>query len=256
MRALGGVALQRLPFLKEKFPEASYLLEFMDSLLRLQAELLDKLPRIPEYPEDTDWSLYIPHLRAFMEKVASFGTPEIEEGIHLMSLQGDEELKDIIVSFLKNRGGDGIERLVLIGFLQPVFRKIAETKTVQRDGWLKNECPVCGFKPCVSFLADTSEGEGTRFLRCGLCLSDWVYVRTKCVKCGNVEDNTMDYFISEDIDYVSLQVCQKCKHYIKVVDMRRDGFAVPELEDIATVSLDLWAGEKGLTKFERNILGM
>ena len=37
--------------------------------------------------------------------------------------------------------------------------------------------------------------------------------------------------------------------------MRKEGLAVPDLEDIASVSLDLWAQEKGYVKFERNLLG-
>jgi FdhE protein len=40
------------------------------------------------------------------------------------------------------------------------------------------------------------------------------------------------------------------------VDLTKDGFAVPEVDEIATVSLNLWAEEHGYMKIETNLLGM
>ncbi len=54
---------------------------------------------------------------------------------------------------------------------------------------------------------------------------------------------------------VEVQVCGECNHYIKLIDLRKDGFAVPDLDDLASVSLDLWAGERGYIKVEKNLLG-
>jgi len=41
-------------------------------------------------------------------------------------------------------------------------------------------------------------------------------------------------FIAEQIDYVRVEACDTC--------LTKDGFAVPEVDEIATVSLNLWAG--------------
>jgi formate dehydrogenase maturation protein FdhE len=51
--------------------------------------------------------------------------------------------------------------------------------------------------------------------------------------------------------------CQSCRVYVKTVDLRKDGTAtaVPEVEDFASVELDLWSGERGLEKVRRNLLG-
>ena len=46
-----------------------------------------------------------------------------------------------------------------------------------------------------------------------------------------------------------------CRCYIKSVDLRADGDAVPVVDDIATVELDLWARERGLAKVSPNLLG-
>jgi len=38
--------------------------------------------------------------------------------------------------------------------------------------------------------------------------------------------------------------------------MRLDGLAVPHVEDVASLVLDLWAKERGFVKFENNIFGL
>ena len=45
-------------------------------------------------------------------------------------------------------------------------------------------------------------------------------------------------------------------HLYKSVDLTKDGFAVSQVDEIATVVLNLWADERGYTKIETNILGM
>jgi len=108
----------------------------------------------------------------------------------------------------------------------------------------------------VSYIADSQEVEGGRFLRCVLCNTDWLYNRNRCVNCGNEDDKEMDYYYQEENRAVQLQVCQKCGHYIKLIDMRLDGLAVPHVEDVASLVLDLWAKERGFVKFENNIFGL
>ena len=47
-----------------------------------------------------------------------------------------------------------------------------------------------------------------------------------------------------------------CRSYLKAVDMRTDGLAVPVVDEIASVELDLWASQQGLEKIQRNLLGL
>ena len=50
--------------------------------------------------------------------------------------------------------------------------------------------------------------------------------------------------------------CQSCQAYLKEVDLRRDGHAIPLVEDLATPELDVWAEERGLWKICRNLVGL
>jgi FdhE protein len=44
--------------------------------------------------------------------------------------------------------------------------------------------------------------------------------------------------------------------YIKSVDLTRDGRAVPVVDELATVALNVWAEKQGYTKLESNLLGL
>ena len=60
----------------------------------------------------------------------------------------------------------------------------------------------------------------------------------------------------ESVPHVRLDECLSCRRYIKTVDLRRRGDAVPIVDELATVELDLWAKEKGLLKVQANVFGM
>ncbi len=116
-------------------------------------------------------------------------------------------------------------------------------------------CPSCGSKPVVGVLR--GEGDGAkRALICSLCGSEWPYRRLICANCGEEDKNKLPVYTAAQIDYVRVEACDTCHTYLKSVDLTKDGFAVPVVDEIATVALNLWADENGYTKIETNVLGM
>ena len=63
-------------------------------------------------------------------------------------------------------------------------------------------------------------------------------------------------YLAAQIDHIRVEACDTFHAYLKSVDLTKDGFAVPDVDEIATVALNLWAEEHGYTKIETNILGM
>jgi len=119
----------------------------------------------------------------------------------------------------------------------------------------RKPCPSCGSKPVVGVLR--GEGDGAkRALICSLCGSEWPYRRLICANCGEEDKEKLPVFVAEQIDYIRVEACDTCGTYLKSVDLTKDGFAVPEVDEIATVALNLWADERGYTKIEVNVLGM
>ena len=53
-----------------------------------------------------------------------------------------------------------------------------------------------------------------------------------------------------------VEACGACGVYMKAIDLTMDGRAVPEVDELASVVLDLWAAENGYTKLQTNLFGM
>jgi FdhE protein len=50
--------------------------------------------------------------------------------------------------------------------------------------------------------------------------------------------------------------CETCKAYLLVVDLSRDPAAIPEVDELAGLSLDIWAAENGYRKLQPNLAGV
>lgn len=108
--------------------------------------------------------------------------------------------------------------------------------------WGKGHCPICGNPPVISAL----EGEGERFLFCSFCWHKWPVRRLVCPFCENDDSKTLHYFYTEEEKEYRVNVCDKCKKYVKTVDTRKmDRFFYPPLEQISTLHLDMKAKEAG-----------
>jgi formate dehydrogenase maturation protein FdhE len=55
---------------------------------------------------------------------------------------------------------------------------------------------------------------------------------------------------------VRVEVCESCHKYIKGIDLTAYGLAVPVVDEIAALPLDIWAAEQGYKKIEMNLIGV
>jgi FdhE protein len=140
-------------------------------------------------------------------------------------------------------------------FLQPIAEALAARDPQPVDG-AHPTCRRCGWPPQVAVLRDEPEVKGRRYLVCGLCATWWAFPRATCPSCGENDAQKLPLHQSESTAHLRIEECATCKAYLKSVDLRRDGFAVPEVDDVASVELDLWCEERGLWKISRNLLGM
>lgn len=129
--------------------------------------------------------------------------------------------------------------------LRPALEKVVEKygSIVAEIGWTEGYCPICGKEPKIG---EIREEEGRRFLFCTQCGFEWRFRRVKCPFCGNEEQQTLAYFTIEGEEKYRVDVCHECKRYIKIVDFRESKEeANLDVEDIATLHLDMLANEEG-----------
>jgi FdhE protein len=128
---------------------------------------------------------------------------------------------------------------------QPSLSLCAEQLAVHlppADTWQKGYCPICGSSPGLSFFTD----EGDRRLICSFCWWTWPIKRRICSHCHNTDDQTLQYFFSEQEEDWRVDLCDGCRRYIKTLDTRKVSRLVYfPLEQIASLHLDLKAREMG-----------
>lgn len=137
--------------------------------------------------------------------------------------------------------------------LQPCAQALAEQIAFSEQSSPSN-CPVCGDRPQFAVLRPEGDG-GKRHLACSLCSTEWEFRRILCPVCGEVDYSKLPHYTPDDPLAVRVEACDTCKFYLKSFDMTADGLLVPEVDEIATVALDLWAVEKGYRKVLPNVMG-
>jgi FdhE protein len=114
-------------------------------------------------------------------------------------------------------------------------------KELNPETWLKGYCPVCGSIPILSLLKE----EGKRYLLCSYCGCQWRVDRLLCPFCGNNDQKSLHYLYAEEEEAYRINLCEKCRQYIKTIDLRKIEECDPPLEDLATLHLDILATQKG-----------
>jgi formate dehydrogenase accessory protein FdhE len=186
---------------------------------------------------------------------AAHGTQEIASAAHELRHCDDAALCAVVSSFINHEELEEAYRLIVMSFLGGLAANLPSLKPYDERGWLQPSCPVCGMPPVSSFLSDVEEIEGGRQLYCGVCHASWHFNRTTCHLCGTNDDDQFDYFHPAGDMSVVIHACRNCMGYVKTIDMRSCSMIVSEVLDAATLSLDLYAQEKGFSKGFPNMFG-
>jgi len=147
--------------------------------------------------------------------------------------------------------GEHDEQLDLIDLfieesLRPELEVIAEQygAAVEKSEWMEGYCPICGKEPKIGEIRESEDGR--RYLFCHQCGYKWHFRRIKCPFCGNEEQHSLAYFAVEGEERYRVDVCNKCRRYIKIVELPKSSEDVNlDVEDIATLHLDVLAYEEG-----------
>ena len=123
---------------------------------------------------------------------------------------------------------------------------------------IPSRCPNCGGLPQLSYFAVSGEAlvSGPRYLVCSRCATNWIFSRMMCAGCGESNGTKLPIFQEhERFPHVRVDGCQTCKKYLLTFDLRRDTRAVPVVDEIAALPLDLYARDQGFNKIAANLMG-
>ncbi|MGH7303543.1 MAG: formate dehydrogenase accessory protein FdhE, partial [Candidatus Rokuibacteriota bacterium] len=120
-------------------------------------------------------------------------------------------------------------------------------------------CPRCGGLPQLSYLTEAGEAlvTGPRMLLCCRCGDSWVHARMTCAGCGEQTTNKLPIFAdAERFPHLRADACETCRRYLITIDLRKDPDAVPVVDELAALPLDLYVKERGFTKIVPNLMAI
>jgi FdhE protein len=209
-------------------------------------------------PSGDDLAAYVVRvsLPEIMGAVMSAGTETLREAVLLRFHEGD--LERMVISWLRGETQDGTDVFLARAASAPVLEALPEVVRALPIAGEERFCPACGGSPQVSVFVDSGEAlvTGQRRLICARCANEWVYPRMTCVACGETESSKLVVLADpEQLPYLRVDACERCKRYIVSVDARLEGHAVPVVDEIAAIALDIAAVERGFAKVTPNLMG-
>ena len=223
--------------------------------------------------DELDFFILLPHFSPFLSLIQQIAPAPLAQAAVGLAQKGPAAWQHTIEDFWHRepeivsdmddaegvRTGDSLDtttsdRLLAWIFLQPYAEYLAaHRETTVLDG-TPSTCPLCGGKPVVGVLR--SEGDGSKkSLICMLCAHEWNFRRIYCPACGEEREPQMAFYSAPEIAHVRVDVCDTCHTYLKTIDLTKTGLAVPVVDELATIPLDLWAREHGYQKLQINLLG-
>jgi formate dehydrogenase accessory protein FdhE len=223
--------------------------------------------------DELDLFLLLPNFPKFLSVIENIAPAPLEEAAASLLQEGPAGWKKAIEDFWHGNlelaaTADEIEqtpaadshqevsasRILAWIFLQPYAEYLADHRDVAILDGTPSFCPLCGGKPVVAVLR--REGDGAKkSLICMLCAHEWTFRRLYCPACGEEREPQMAFFSAPEIAHVRVDVCDTCHTYLKSIDLTKTGLAIPVVDELATIPLDLWAREHGYEKLQINLLG-
>jgi formate dehydrogenase accessory protein FdhE len=223
--------------------------------------------------DELDFFLLLPHFSPYLSLIQQIAPAPLGQAAAGLAQKGtaawqhaiedfwhrDPELASDMDDAEEPRAGDSLDasasdQLLAWIFLQPYAEYLAAHREATVLDGTPSTCPLCGGKPVVGVLR--SEGDGAKkSLICMLCAHEWNFRRIYCPACGEEREPQMAFYSAPEIAHVRVDVCDTCHTYLKTIDLTKTGLAVPVVDELATIPLDLWAREHGYHKLQMNLLG-
>ena len=224
---------RRARFLADSFTGAREILTFYEGLARWQGHVAPQLRSFEEV------AAVIPSLLDYVRDAAP---PPLAQAAREFDLSGSDQL---LRNYWEGPGNLSMNEFFARAALQPYAAGLP-------DGL---DCPWCTKPPQAGCLHP--QGDGLAFeLVCPLCLRRRSFPRTRCPGCNESSESNIASFAAAEFPHIRVLACETCKSYLLIVDLSRDPAAIPEVDELAGIPLDLWAVQRGYHKLQPNLAGV
>jgi FdhE protein len=267
-----------------RYPFARELLDFYCALLGVQEKAFDESSSAR--PAAGDLVAYVAEMvvPSVVDVSLAAGPQKLREAVALRVHRTDP--RELVAAWIGNEEQVLVDRYLARASVGPVLESLGSEVAAACIGVRDpRHCPTCGGPPQLSYFALPSEdlAAGGRFLLCARCQSTWGYARMMCPACGEDSSSRLPIFNEEGtasgergsvvrglegrlgdrskaeravvFPHIRIEACDSCRHYLLSVDLLADPGAIPLVDEMSALPLDLYAREKGFSKITPNLMG-
>jgi len=260
---------------------ARQLLDFYGALLAVQERAYDET--LSASPPASSLASYIAEVvvPSVLDVSVSSGPERMRS--ELIDRLETEEPREIIARWIRGEDQPVVDRFLARASAGPVLEALdPATRSACGGPRDTRHCPQCGGPPQLSYFAPAQEdlATGPRYLLCARCGVSWGYARMTCAGCG--EDSSAKLTVFSELGttsgergsvvrglphekapaqypavfpHIRVEACDSCRRYLLTIDMAVDRRAVPLVDELAAIPLDLYARDRGFTKITTNLMG-
>jgi hypothetical protein len=280
--------LQRAEVLASRYPFAAEILAFYRHVAAFQREFYEQLPKLwgkpavapPNGDLRSQWnvSILLEPLCRFLSMVERRGPGPLATQARQLREHGATRWSDELTAFWHtglleapeaDAAGEADEtseadtmghaadpepllEFLPRAFLQPYAEFIAGAMLPPVLPMTVTRCPRCNSLPLLGVLRPEGDG-GKRYLQCGFCSQEWEFRRIFCSHCGEEQEQKLAVYVAEQFPHIRVETCDTCKHFLRTIDLTKDGHAIPLVDDLAAIPLTLWAHEHGYQRIQENL---
>ena len=241
--------IARAQKLSHEIPQAREVLDFYSKIAVFQRDISLQFNGA-EHSDIRSMLRFLPQLRAL---VAQMGSVPLQQALSKLG-DNQETWTELLLENWEPQGvrtQSPAQLFLSYLLLQPYAQHVTSRMTIAPDT-SSSHCPACGNPAQLAVLREFNNG-AKRSLICSLCFTEWEFLRVRCPNCNQQDKDKLPVFTAEQFQQGRIEACDNCKTYIKCIDLTKDGHAVPQVDDLATLALDLWAEEQGYTPQHHNM---
>jgi formate dehydrogenase maturation protein FdhE len=222
---------RRARMLALRYPDSSEILTFYSALAEWQSRVVaSDLEGLRQF------------FPSLLEVIIQNSPPPLAEMARGLS---ELDFDRLIDAYWQSPGEFGVLQFFARVLLQPLAANLPEGR----------DCPWCQKPPQVGCLY--LQGDGLAFeVACPLCLRRRAFPRTRCPGCNETTESKLCSFTTPDFPHLRLQACDSCMGYLQVVDLSQDLAAIPDVDELTGLPLDVWAHQEGYHKLQPNLAGI
>jgi FdhE protein len=263
--------VRRAEFLASEYSFAAEILRFYRQIaifqnnfyakLRGNRELISRVNSVGSLRNELHLPALLPQFPEFLKLVGRAAPPPLAARAKELAESHDAaKFSEILTSYWENGARhepalDPHSTFCARAFLQPCAEFLASLHSIPPAVTRRMLCPLCDGAPQLSVLRPEGDG-GKRTLLCAFCATEWDFTRIVCPACGEEDEKKLCFYTANEPTHIRVEACDTCKNYSLCIDLTKNGHAIPIVDELAALPLNIWAQQNAYTKIQSNLFGM